>query len=89
MAGETTSSGSSGASTERKQDPRYPIEWHQDRARRLYGANAHAVAGALSSERAQTFTEAKVKGLVKDFLQHEDTSQPAQPDPEPIEAEEG
>lgn len=52
------------------------------------GVSPAAVAGALADSDKQTFTIAEAEKAVRAFYDHEDTSEMAQPDPEPEGEEE-
>jgi hypothetical protein len=50
------------------EEKRYPREELLENARTLLHASPHAVAGALSTEKKETFTLEEAVGHVKDFL---------------------
>lgn len=76
-----SSGGSSGAAKSAPDEPRYSREELPE----FLGVAPHIFAGAVASERNQTFTVAAAQKLVDKFLKHEDESEGAQADPEPEE----
>lgn len=62
-------------------EPRYPLAYHLENARSYGdGVDRHIVAGAVSGERATTFTEKRMQKLVDDHLKREVPVDQAQED---------
>lgn len=62
----------------KQSETRYSREEAVAAGRALTGHSPHVVAGALSAETAQTFTEAKVKKITDRFVKREEDSEDAE-----------
>lgn len=65
-------------------EPRFPLDYHRENARQLYGVTKHVVTGAASGQRAKTFTVTQMKQLIKDHTDPRKspvTAVPGQADP--------
>ena len=71
----------SGGKSATPETPRYSREELPD----FLGVAPYIVTGALAEDDRQTFTLKQGQTAVDDFLKHEDSSEGAQPDPEPVE----
>lgn len=58
---------SQSAPAEKKDDPRFDVEYLRSHSRALLKASPHIVAGALATERRKTFTVDEAKSLVADY----------------------
>lgn len=87
MAENTSQSGSGGGTggtggkSAAPEEPRYSREELPD----FLGVAPYIVSGALAEDERQTFTVKQGQAAVDKFFKHEDTSEGAQPDPEPEE----